>query len=368
MRSGEGCAPGATRELVCSAACVFEPAGACEAPDTCTNPGAIERVPCGSMCGSQERFCTAARLWEYGTCEEAGECVPGTIDAVPCTRCGMQQRRCTAECAWELFGTCTDQGACSPGETTWSDVGCGPQQIRELTCDATCAYDAGPCVGAPTDLLDGLGGPTGYGEGTLALSDDGASEPIDLGAAFPSGVLVYGTTYTSVYVNNNGSISFGGAITSYTPTPFPVTERPMIAPFWGDVDTRSGMRPGTNDVHWDVDSGRFVATWHRVGYFNRHTDRLNSFQVILTDRSDVAPGAFDVEFRYAQCEWTTGDATGGSGGLGGTPAQAGFDAGNGIDSVALPGSGTSAVLDLCTTTNAGTLGLWRFQVRDGIPN
>src|SRR5690606_31616093 len=129
------------------------------------------------------------------------------------------------------------------------------------------------------------------------------------------------------------------ALNTYTPA-FPrTTGAPMIAPFWGDVDTRGAGRPAQNNVHWHMDATRLIVTWHLVGYYVMHDDLQNSFQLILTDRSDVAPGDFDVEVRYEQCEWTTGDASGGVGGLGGTPAGAGFDAANGVDSLTLPGSG-----------------------------
>ena len=81
-------------------------------------------------------------------------------------------------------------------------------------------------------------------------------------------------------------------------------------------------------------------TWLNVGYFNIHDDLRMSFQMILTNALDCGSGDFDVEFRYNRCEWTTGDASDGVGGFGGTPAQAGFDAGNGVDFVEIPGSRT----------------------------
>jgi len=117
-------------------------------------------------------------------------------------------------------------------------------------------------------------------------------------------------------------------------------------------------------VYWSITPGRFVATWHDVGYYSIHDDRRNDFQLILT-AAGPASGDFDVELRYNRCEWTTGDASGGSGGFGGTPAQAGFDAGNLRDFVALPGSLTMDVLRLCNTSNVGEAGVWRFAIRDG---
>lgn len=45
---------------------------------------------------------------------------------------------------------------------------------------------------------------------------------------------------------------------------------------------------------------------------------------MLIEHSDQATGDYDVEFNYAQIRWETGDASGGNGALGGSPARAGF--------------------------------------------
>lgn len=219
---------------------------------------------------------------------------------------------------------------------------------------------------AQATLLTGLGGPTGHGPNVLPANDDGSSAVISLAAAFPAGLRFFGATHTNIYVNNNGNVTFAGPVGAFTPVAFPVASQPMIAPWWGDVDTRGAVGGGQNLVYWSVTPGRFVATWYNVGYYNSHTNLLNAFQVILTDASAVgAAGDFDVEFRYNRCQWTTGDASGGVGGLGGTPAQAGFDAGNGVDYYELPGSRTAAILTYCTTSNVGMTGVWRFQIRSG---
>ena len=236
--------------------------------------------------------------------------------------------------------------------------------VLVASLSALIAVSSLPGVAAAAPLLGGLGGPAGYGVGNLPANDDGSSAELDVRAAFPSGLAFFGTTYTSLWVNNNGNVSFGGRLNSFTPRPFPIASQPMIAPWWGDVDTRGGGAPARNGVYWSVTPGRFVATWHDVGFYASNDSLQNDFQMILT----VAPpgvGDFDVEFRYNRCEWTTGDASGGMGGFGGTPAQAGFDAGNLMDFVALPGSLTMRVLDLCTTSNVGIPGIWRFEIRGG---
>lgn len=244
---------------------------------------------------------------------------------------------------------------------------------------------------AQTTLISGLGGPAGYGTQCLGENDDGSSNAIDITPFFPSGLNFFGTTQTRLFVNTNGNVTFAGGLPTYTPDPFPVAARPMIAPFWADVDTRrsrgSGFfrdctgpgdgeavmgppcdNPTENGVWWHFSPGRAVFTWDRVGYYRCRNDRRMTFQLILSAATGcVGPGDFDVEFRYTRCEWETGDASGGSGGFGGTPAQAGFDAGNTRDYVMIEGSRMAGIARrLCTESNVGIPGTWRFSVRSGV--
>jgi hypothetical protein len=173
----------------------------------------------------------------------------------------------------------------------------------------------------------------------------------------------FGNNYNTFWANNNGNITFGGPVGTYTPNAFPVSGQPMIAPFWGDVDTR-----GTGAVYTaSPNANTLVTTWNNVGYYNAHVDKVNDFQLTLLNRSDTGAGNFDIEFRYRQLQWTTGDASGGTGGLGGVPAQAGYDAGNNINFFALPGSLTSSILNLANSSNVSedTPGLWTMAIRNG---
>jgi MYXO-CTERM domain-containing protein len=218
---------------------------------------------------------------------------------------------------------------------------------------------------AQAPLLGGFGGPAGYGSNVLGANDDGSSAELDLNSAFPGGLRFYGGPYTTFWVNNNGNITFAGPVISFTPTPFPIAARPMIAPYWADVDTRGSSTRGDNRVYWHLQPGRLIVTWHDVGYFAQHDNLRMDFQLIVTNPLSCGSGDFDVQFRYNRCEWTTGDVSGGSGGFGGTAAQAGFDAGNLRDFVEIRGSRTMAILDVCTTSNVGVPGVWEYSVRGG---
>src|SRR5205085_10702184 len=87
---------------------------------------------------------------------------------------------------------------------------------------------------------------------------------------------------------------------------------------------------------WGTDTvdghNAFGVDWPLVGYYSVHTNKLDKFQVLLIDRSDTGANNFDIEFNYDQIQWETGDASGGSNGLGGSSARAGFS--NGLSGMA----------------------------------
>jgi VCBS repeat-containing protein len=214
-------------------------------------------------------------------------------------------------------------------------------------------------------LISGLGGVAGYGENVLETGDDNSSTiPVDITSVFGSaGLNFFGHTYTSVYINNNGNITFGSAFGEYTPSAIDAgLNNPIIAPFWADVDTSTQ----TPRVYYDLNTvdGMFTATWDRVGYYSSGTDKLNSFQLVLINEGN---GNFDISYRYGDIEWTTGDLSGGSNGLGGTPARLGYSAGDGVHYYEFAQSGNQAALLALPTTggNTGVAGVGNFQVRNG---
>ena len=165
-------------------------------------------------------------------------------------------------------------------------------------------------------------------------NDDGSSGLINLPFTFD----FYGNQYNSVYINNNGNISFISPYITWTSNSFPDSSYNMIAPFWGDVDTRGGMDTLGNllgnggNVWYKVTPTALIINWNQVGYFNMHNDLVSTFQLIISNGSDslVSAGG-NVSFCYEDMQWTTGDASSGSGGFGGTPATVGVNVGNGTD-------------------------------------
>jgi hypothetical protein len=162
-----------------------------------------------------------------------------------------------------------------------------------------------------------------YTGGGGFYSDDGSSAVISLDFTF----CFYGTDETFFYINNNGNVSFDGPYSSFTSTGFPVFGYPMLAPFWADIDTRGGL----GDVWYKKTANRVVVIWNNTGYYNIHGDKRNTFELIFTDGTDPLIGVGNnVAFSFTTMQWTTGDASGGSLGFGGTPATVGVNKGDGV--------------------------------------
>ena len=165
----------------------------------------------------------------------------------------------------------------------------------------------------------GVGNPTGR-------NDDGFSGPKNLGFS----LNFFGTNQSQYWVNNNGNISFNAGISAFTPSGPTGAPQPLISPFFADVDTR-GALSGVTHLRKNI-ANEVIVTWDQVGYFNSHDDKLNSFQLVLRGPGFSIPaGEGQIGFFYKGMGWETGDASGGSGGFGGTPGAVGFGdgAGNG---------------------------------------
>ncbi|MBF8305264.1 MAG: hypothetical protein HW398_452 [Acidobacteria bacterium] len=170
-------------------------------------------------------------------------------------------------------------------------------------------------------------GNPGFTTTSIPRNDDGSFP-----SAVPIGFTVdfFGERFATTFVNNNGNITFGGPLSTFTPEGLLASPLRIIAPFWADVDTRAAGSALVTFGQDTVDGRRaFGVNYVNVGYFGTHDDKLNSFQLVLIERADIGPGNFDIEFNYDRIEWETGDASGGSGGFGGTPASAGYSNGTG---------------------------------------
>jgi hypothetical protein len=92
------------------------------------------------------------------------------------------------------------------------------------------------------------------------------------------------------------------------------------------------------------------------------------------DRTDTGPGNFDIVFNYDNVLWETGDASGGTNGLGGNPARVGYSNGTGAPgtSFELPGSAAPGALInggpnalISHSLNSSVAGRYIFASRNG---
>jgi hypothetical protein len=223
----------------------------------------------------------------------------------------------------------------------------------------------------------------GFNSTTYGPNDDGSYPCVSQEIGTPSNctptqvpigfnINFFGQAYSSLFLNNNGNVTFDAPQADYTPEPILTTSRVLIAPYFSDVDTRSGptVTFGTGTVNGHAAWG---ANWQGVGCFEEITSVANTFQLVLIDRSDTGAGNFDMEFNEGSIQWETGEASGGdSSCLGGSSARVGYSNGS-TAAFELPGSGVpGSFLDSNTTTGlvhgsigSPVLGRYVFPARNG---
>ena len=228
----------------------------------------------------------------------------------------------------EVYGNMKAQGLLNPDATyvisqpvksgvlSNKKVKKGAQKSRELTSP--------PCDYISTDDFQDPWGGEVYFDDFPPAGEFSVPIPFDF--------CFYGTTYNSFIINNNGNITFDASYTTFTSNAFPDASIPaMIAPFWGDVDTGSDINP-LGQVRYDVYPEYAVVSWDSVAVYNEQANLRNTFQVIISNgTSNVLPEGTNIAFLYGDMQWTTGGASGGTNGFGGTPATVGVNRGDGVD-------------------------------------
>jgi hypothetical protein len=113
-------------------------------------------------------------------------------------------------------------------------------------------------------------------------NDDVAFGPIDLGFS----LNLFGQTYSDFYVSNNGLLSFGRAITSYTPTPLnQETNGVIVAPYWTDLIS-GGPDPSTG-VYLSQTADQTIVTWNSMGYCCSTFSGTATFQTVLNRNGQI---------------------------------------------------------------------------------
>lgn len=161
---------------------------------------------------------------------------------------------------------------------------------------------------------------------TISPSDDGFTL-----VNLPFNFCFFNSPQQTLYINTNGNVSFGSPYSNFSGSGFPNSSFSMVAPFWADVDTRGTNNISGGKILYKVTSSHIIVSWMNVGYYNKETDKKNTFQVILTNGNDpILPNGKNVSFRYKQMEWTTGNASQGTNGFGGVPATVGANKGDNV--------------------------------------
>uniref|UniRef100_A0AAR2JS77 Alpha-tectorin-like n=1 Tax=Pygocentrus nattereri TaxID=42514 RepID=A0AAR2JS77_PYGNA len=204
----------------------------------------------------------------------------------------------------------------------------------------------------------------GPGDTVNALSDDGTSSAISLLRPF----VFFGRTYNTIYVNNNGHLTFDQPWYSYIPYQFPTSGgRDIIAPFWTDLDNRNNgvisykqyssgsvLTQATQNINQYFPQLQFtatsvlVATWDRIAYYPV-SGTETTFQAVL-----ISDGQFSfVLMNYGQIAPTS------------RAVQAGYDTDDSSYYFSIPGSFQYNYSVFTYSSNVNVTGRWAFRVDRG---
>ncbi|XP_059181103.1 alpha-tectorin-like [Centropristis striata] len=203
---------------------------------------------------------------------------------------------------------------------------------------------------------------------TSARVDDGSSPRISLQRNF----VYFGQTYSQIYVNHNGHLTFSNSWSRYTAQRFPLHgTRDLIAPFWTDIDNRgngqinyqqytsgSVLQRATQDINQYFPGLTFsanwvlVATWYEVAYYS-YSGTRTTFQAVL-----ISGGQYSfVLMNYGVIAQTHRNV------------QAGFDTIGSVHHFTIPGSFSSSATGpnsvFPRTSNVNVPGRWAFRTDHG---
>jgi hypothetical protein len=179
----------------------------------------------------------------------------------------------------------------------------------------------------------------------MGPTDDGSSPQ-----AVPLGFTLdyFGSDYTSVWVNENGNLTFTGRLSTYTPSGIGTVGTDIIGPFFADADSNNGGATTLYGATTLDGYSAFVAEWPYVDCYTDDgtaSDTEDDFEVVLINRPDLGTGDFQIEYNYDQIQWDAGEASDGTTSdpvcqsqTNADAAVVGFSNASGSESYELPGS------------------------------
>ncbi|WP_342769827.1 nidogen-like domain-containing protein, partial [Sphingorhabdus wooponensis] len=236
--------------------------------------------------------------------------------------------------------------------------------------------------GSPTGG-DGVNGTTnqlirnGSGNfGTQMGSGDDYSVAVSVPAGlWSSGLDMFGTNYTTVYMGSNGYVTFGSGYSGYVPSGIDgFTRSPMIAAQFDDLYTGAGTRniadgagSGTSlnshNMYYYSTPDMLVFTWDNVSlYANGVSDsqtnaggKGSAFQIIFhkLDNEIPASTSFGIEIRYEEVSQQYAGAT------------AGWTAGDRVNFSLINPTKTNLFSIAGSGSNVDVAGVWAWQVEGG---
>ncbi|XP_021357021.1 nidogen-2-like [Mizuhopecten yessoensis] len=211
------------------------------------------------------------------------------------------------------------------------------------------------------------------GDTFLDPGDDISSDEVPLTVP----IVFYDKTYYSVYVNNNGHLSFESELPVYQANFVLPSRFKLIAAFLADIDTTHAgsvyyrestetalLEKAAQDIQAQFEGfetyiprALFVATWDNVGFFRTNDTALNTFQIVIASDGESSFAFFN--YLDDGLNWIRSS---GKLSQNDPPAQAAFDSGEGRIHTKLPFSGTEEVARLAKKSNVGIAGVWMFKI------
>lgn len=130
---------------------------------------------------------------------------------------------------------------------------------------------------------------------TVWNASDDSTTQVNLGFSFPFN----GTTYSSVWINSNGMLSFSSSNNRYSNSNLPYTsEQQSIYPYWDDLNPARGGNI-TYGLLGVAPNRHFVISWNAVPHYP--SSGSYSFQVVLSENGAI-------RFRYNTSSSTNGSS------------------------------------------------------------
>lgn len=116
---------------------------------------------------------------------------------------------------------------------------------------------------------------------SAAPSDDSPHGPFPLNL---SGFAFFGTPQSSVFVNDDGTMTFGAGSGNFVPAPLPTGGLPAaIAPYWADylIGATGAAAPNDTLRYNNTVPGQFTALWNTAGFFGQGAGSFATAEVVL---------------------------------------------------------------------------------------